>query len=134
MNNVILGIDPGRSKTGVALVDANGTIIRLAIIFMDNFAVELTRFLQADIPDICIIGDGTTSKTMQATLADSLPQVPVIVCNEAHSTEEARALYWQLNPPEGLRRIIPQGLLTPPMPLDAYAAVVLVRRYLHSQA
>lgn len=134
MSKVLLGIDPGRSKTGVALVDASGTILRLNIIFMDNFAEELTRFLQADRPDICIIGDGTTGKTMQDTFAERLPQLPVIVCNEAHSTEEARALYWQLNPPQGWRRIIPLGLLTPQEPLDAYAAVVLVRRYLHSQA
>lgn len=134
MSKVILGIDPGRSKTGVALVDASGAIIRLDIIFMANFVAELTQFLQADTPDICIIGDGTTSKAMQATLAERWPQLPLILCNEAHSTEEARSLHWQLNPPQGWRRIIPLGLLTPPEPLDAYAAVVLVNRYLRSQA
>jgi hypothetical protein len=39
-------------------------------------------------------------------------------------------LYWQENPPKGLKKLIPLGMLVPPVPLDAYAAVILVRRFL----
>jgi hypothetical protein len=63
-------------------------------------------------------------------LAEILPDLELIVCDEAYSTEEARKLYWELNPPKGWRSLIPLGMLAPPVPLDAYAAVVLVRRYL----
>ena len=59
-----------------------------------------------------------------------LPDVFITVVEEAHSTEEARTLYWQENPPKGLKKLIPLGLLVPPIPLDAYAAVILVRRFL----
>ena len=126
----ILGIDPGSSKTGAALLDSAGNIIRLDILWMDGFAENLTKFLQTTIPKTCIIGDGTTSRKLQQTLAGILPDLEIITCDEAHSTEEARDLYWQLNPPQGWRRLMPLGMLTPPVPLDAYAAVVLVKRYL----
>ena len=67
---------------------------------------------------------------LQQTLAGILPDLELIACDEAYSTEEARTLYWELNPPQGWRRLMPLGMLTPPVPLDAYAAVVLARRYL----
>lgn len=126
----ILGIDPGSSKTGAALVDPDGNIIRLDILWMKKFGKNLTEFLQTEQPKTCIIGDGTTSMKLQQALTAILPDLEIIVCDEAHSTEEARALYWQLNPPQGWRSLMPLGMLTPPVPLDAYAAVVLARRYL----
>ena len=126
----ILGIDPGSSKTGAALLDSAGNIIRLDILWMDGFAENLTKFLQTTIPKTCIIGDGTTSTALQRHLQQIMPALAIVVCDEAHSTEEARSLYWELNPPHGWRRLIPLGMLAPPVPLDAYAAEVLARRYL----
>lgn len=126
----ILGIDPGSSKTGAALLDSDGNIIRMDILWMDDFAKNLAEFLQTAQPKTCIIGNGTTSMKLQPTLAEILPDLELIVCDEAYSTEEARKLYWELNPPKGWRSLIPLGMLAPPVPLDAYAAVVLVRRYL----
>lgn len=129
----ILGIDPGSSKTGVALLDERGAIIRMELILMENFVQGLATFMQGAEPEVCVIGDGTTSSAMQETLALILPKLQITVCDEAHSTEEARKLYWELNPPQGWRRFIPIGMLTPPIPLDAYAAVVLVRRFLRKK-
>ncbi len=126
----ILGIDPGSSKTGAALLDSDGNIIRMDILWMDEFAKNLTEFLQTAQPETCIIGNGTTSMKLQQTLQAIVPDLKTVVCDEAHSTEEARDLYWQLNPPQGWRRWMPLGMLTPPVALDAYAAVVLVRRFL----
>ena len=126
----ILGIDPGSSKTGAALLDSAGNIVRMDILWMEGFAKNLTKFLQTATPKTCIIGNGTTSRKLQQTLAGILPGLEIITCDEAHSTEEARKLYWQLNPPQAWRRLVPIGMLAPPVPLDAYAAVVLARRYL----
>lgn len=126
----ILGIDPGSSKTGAALLDSDGNIIRMDILWMDDFAKNLTEFLQTVQPKTCIIGNGTTSKKLQQDLAEVLPDLQIVICDEAHSTEEARELYWQLNPPQGWRSWMPLGMLTPSVPLDAYAAVVLVNRFL----
>ena len=39
-----LGIDPGRSKTGLALVDAAGSILALHIAHTEHIEVELSAF------------------------------------------------------------------------------------------
>ena len=113
-----LGVDPGRSKTGLALVAADGKILSLHIAMTDNLAAELRQFVGSAKLQGIIMGNGTNNKAIGA------------VVGEAYSTEEARSLYWQENPPKGWRKLVPLGLLVPPEPLDAYAAVVQVRRWL----
>ena len=129
----ILGIDPGSSKTGVALVDESGNIFKVEVILKENFKNDILDFLVSAVPEVCVIGDGTTSSTMQETLKKLFPSLNMFVINEAHSTEEARGLYWKLNPPKGLRKLFPIGMQTPPINLDGYAAAVLARRFLASE-
>lgn len=128
-----LGIDPGRSKTGLALVSADGSIEALHIGATDNIRQELFTFAGHAALAKIIMGNGTNSKAIGQAVQEVFPQVPLILVGEAHSTEEARSLYWQVNPPSGWRRLVPLGLLVPPEPLDAYAAVVQVRRWLNSE-
>lgn len=59
--------------------------------------------------------------------------IKILMIEEGYSTEEARKLYWQENPPQGWRRLLPLGLQVPPVNLDGYAAAVLVRRYLKNK-
>ena len=130
MNKLYLGIDPGRSKTGLALVDGVGKIIKLHIADSQNIDNEIVEFVKNSCPVRIVLGNGTNSRNICEVVQKVLPDVLVTVVEEAHSTEEARTLYWQENPPKGLKKLIPLGLLVPPIPLDAYAAVILVRRFL----
>ena len=125
-----LGIDPGRSKTGLALLDAEGNILQLHIAKTSDFATELRTFVGAAALTQIVMGNGTNNKAISATVREVFPHAPLALVGEAHSTEEARSLYWQVNPPKGWRKLVPLGLLVPPEPLDAYAAVVQVRRWL----
>lgn len=125
-----LGIDPGRSKTGLALVGEQGEILKLHIAQTAIISKEIMAFLQGEEPCCIVLGDGTSSKTMEKVLREVLPELAICYVDEKHSTEEARALYWQVNPPKGLKKLLPLGLLVPEEPMDAYAAVVQVRRYL----
>ena len=45
----------------------------------------------------------------------------------------AKKLYWQLFPPRGWKRFLPQALLDAPSAVDGLAAAVLVRRYLRDK-
>ena len=128
-----LGIDPGRSKTGLALVDGAGQIVALHIAMTESIDQELQAFVAADKLCGIVMGDGTNNKRIGDAVRRVFPQAPLALVGEAHSTEEARALYWQVRPPTGWRRLVPLGLLVPPEPLDAYAAVVQVRRWLSQQ-
>ena len=130
MTKLYLGIDPGRSKTGLALVDGVGKIIKLHIAESQNFDNEIVEFIKNSCPVQIVLGNGTNSRNICEVVQKVLPDVFITVVEEAHSTEEARTLYWQENPPKGLKKLIPLGLLVPPVPLDAYAAVILVRRFL----
>ena len=130
MNKLYLGIDPGRSKTGLAFVDEVGKIVKLHIAESQNIYNEIVEFIKNSCPVQIVLGNGTNSRNICEATQRVLPDVTVAVVEEAHSTEEARILYWQENPPKGLKKLIPLGLLVPPVPLDAYAAVILVRRFL----
>lgn len=130
MTKLYLGIDPGRSKTGLALVNGVGKIVKLHIAESQNIDNEIVEFIKNSCPVHIVLGNGTNSRNIGESVKRVLPDVMVAVVEEAHSTEEARALYWQENPPKGLKKLIPLGMLVPPVPLDAYAAVILVRRFL----
>ena len=130
MTKLYLGIDPGRSKTGLALVNGAGKIVKLHIAESQNIDNEIVEFIKNSCPVQIVLGNGTNSRNIGESVKRVLPDVLVAVVEEAHSTEEARTLYWQENPPKGLKKLIPLGMLVPPVPLDAYAAVILVRRFL----
>lgn len=126
----ILGIDPGRSKTGLALTEADGKILNLHIAATAAIAEELRTFVGEEPLAMIIMGNGTNSKTIAKVVQQLYPLTKLHLVGEAHSTEDARTLYWQENPPKGWRRLVPLGLQVPPIPLDAYAAVIQVRRWL----
>ena len=130
MTKLYLGVDPGRSKTGLALVNGAGKIVKLHIAESQNIDNKIVEFIKNSCPVHIVLGNGTNSRNIGESVKRVLPDVLIAVVEEAHSTEEARALYWQENPPKGLKKLIPLGMLVPPVPLDAYAAVILVRRFL----
>ena len=139
-----LGIDPGRDKTGVALVEETGRILAVQVMRTRNFSDTLLQFLYdtlqvrntwglRKILKAVVLGNGTGSEEHKQWVEKALPGYPVYIVDEKYSTEEARDLYWKLYPPRGLRRLIPLGLQTPPEPLDGYAAVVQVHRFMEQE-
>ena len=139
-----LGIDPGRDKTGVALVEETGRILAVQVMRTRNFSDVLLRFLYDTLQErniwglrkkmkAVVLGNGTGSEEHKQWVESALPGFTIHIVDEEYSTEEARALYWRLYPPHGLRRLIPLGLQTPPEPLDGYAAVVQVHRFMEQE-
>ncbi len=131
MSEYYLGIDPGSSKTGLAVADGSGRIVFLQVVQTAELATALAACRQSWQPAAIVIGNGTNSSRVAEVVRRVLPDLPLHVIEEAHSTEEARQLYWQENPPQGWRKIVPLGLLVPVEPLDAYAAAVLLKRFLN---
>ena len=141
IGNYYLGIDPGRDKSGVALVDDSGMIFAVHVLRTKDLSDGLKKFLyerlQASnfwalrkVLHAVVIGNGTNSEVHKKIVAQTLSGIPLYEVDERNSTEEARALYWELFPPKGWRRLVPLGLQVPPEPLDGYAAVIQVRRFL----
>lgn len=111
-------------------MDNSGEIAFLQVVQTAELAENLLACRERWQPLETVIGNGTNSGRVSDVVRKVLPDLPLQVIEEAHSTEDARKLYWQVNPPQGWRKIVPLGLLVPVEPLDAYAAAVLLKRFL----
>ena len=125
----ILGVDPGRDKCGLAVMDRQRQVAYHQIIDSPNAIATIKQLTQKFAIEVIVMGNGTTSKIWQQQI-ESIATIPVVTVNEANSTLEARDRYWTMYPPQGIRRIIPQGLRVPPRPVDDIVAILLIERYL----
>lgn len=127
----ILGLDPGRDKCGLAVMNGEQVTYHQVVDSAKTIAI-IQKLCQEYGVDRLVMGDGTTSKNWYQKLEVNLIQpLPIVTIDEQNSTLEARDRYWLMYPPKGLQRIIPQGLRVPPRPVDDIVAIVLIERYLN---
>jgi RNase H-fold protein (predicted Holliday junction resolvase) len=127
---MILAIDPGRGKCGLAVVRKDGSVVLREVVASAALAARLREVGSAHAVDVVVLGDRTGSKEAAEVVRGCLPGAQVHLVDEHRSTEEARRRYFAENPPRGWRRLIPRGLLLPPVPYDDYVAIILAERYL----
>ena len=133
-NSTILGLDPGRDKCGVAVMDSQQQAVYHQVVDSAKAIAIILDLCQKYTVELIVMGDGTTSKEWRSQLESSLkPAIKVATVNEKNSTVEARDRYWRLYPPKGLQRLLPQGLRVPPRPVDDIVAILLIERYLAKQ-
>lgn len=126
----IIGIDPGRTKCGFAIVFEDGERVDLGVVPTAAIRARLEAETGAgDLAAICV-GHATTSDAVVQLCRAAWPDIPVTVVDESNTTLQARQRYYRDHPPRGLLRLIPRGLLVPKEPLDGYAALLIVERYL----
>ena len=131
----VLGVDPGRRKTGVAVVGSDGHIYFQAIVETPRLVEVLEPLLSQWMISRIALGNSTSSKEARFQI-EALCQkrgsenVHVELVDETNSTLEARVLYFEANPPRGWRKLIPFASQVPPVPVDDFAAIVVARRLL----
>jgi RNase H-fold protein (predicted Holliday junction resolvase) len=126
-----LGFDPGRDKCGMAVVENNRCLHYHEVILSDEVTEKLNSLCQQFPIEQLIMGNQTTAKQWKAQLEKILPRpIPITMVDERNSSIEARDRYWEMYPPQGLTRLIPQGLRVPPRPIDDIVAILLIERYL----
>ncbi len=127
---VILGFDPGRQKCGLAVMGVDRRVYYHEVISAET-AIAAIQSLRDRFPiSLLVMGDQTSSKDWKQKLAAELSELRVITVDERNSSLEARDRYWQLYPPKGLSRLIPEGMRTPPRAIDDIVAILLIERYL----
>ncbi|MBQ6758083.1 MAG: pre-16S rRNA-processing nuclease YqgF [Selenomonadaceae bacterium] len=129
---MIMGIDPGRDKCGVAVLTAAGEIRYQRVVETAELGDVIKRLSAEHEIELVILGNGTTHKAAASLVEASGLQIKVV--DEKHTTEEARREYWKKNPPRGWRKLLPTTMQVPPEPVDAIVAEILVRRHLISHA
>lgn len=131
---VVIAIDPGRAKCGVAVVSKSGSVAERAVIDSATLTSTIADLLTRYTPAALILGDGTHSAAARAGLRDATGAVPLVTVDEKHTSEEARRRFITDNQPSGLKRLVPLGLRTPDRPYDDYVAVILAERWWRDQA
>lgn len=127
---VIIAVDPGRDKCGVAVVTEGGDVRLLRIVNRDDLPALVTQLVHGAPLTALLVGDGTASRDIIASLRVlDLPVAPRVV-SERDTTLRARERYFRDNPPRGWRALVPRGLLLPPRAVDDYAALVIAEDWL----
>ncbi|QUS60399.1 pre-16S rRNA-processing nuclease YqgF [Synechocystis sp. PCC 7339] len=130
-----LGFDPGRDKCGVAVMTGDRQILYHETIAAQEVSQRLPVLCEQYQVGQVVMGNQTTAKQWQKELQSYLPPAMALaLVNEKNSTVEARQRYWQMYPPQGLGRLVPLGLRTPPRPVDDIVAILLIERYLDSDS
>lgn len=95
-------------------------------------AIATIQSLRQQYPiSLLVMGDQTSARQWKQSLSEALADpIRVVMVDERYSSLEARDRYWQMYPPNGLQRLLPQGMRTPPRPIDDIVAILLIERYL----
>ena len=129
----ILGFDPGRDKCGVAITDKKGDIYYHKVVESSQTISTLNNLIKEFSINLLVMGNQTTSKQWKKRLENELlMSVSIVLIDERNSTLEARDRYWEMYPPQGLMRLVPQGMRNPPRPIDDIVAILLIERYFKS--
>lgn len=127
--DLVIAVDPGRDKCGVAVVRSDGTCPEKRVVAATEVGEAAAAMAAGHGATTLVIGDRTASRETIRALERLGVFESIVRVDEHRSTEEARHLYFREQPPRGLRRLIPAGLRQPSGPLDHYAAWVLGRRF-----
>lgn len=128
----ILGFDPGRDKCGVAIMGVDRRLFYHEVVLSADAVEQILRLTQKYPVSLVVMGDQTTAKQWKSQLSGALPEaLNIITIDERNSSLEARDRYWQMYPPKGLNKLIPQGMRQPPRPIDDIVAILLIERYLN---
>lgn len=129
----VIGVDPGRDKCGVAVLAADCTVLLQQVIKTADLLEKIGLMLEKYEAVTLVLGNGTTSESVQKSVGERYPRLRVKVVDEYYTTQLARQEYWQAKPPQGWRRLLPVSMQVPPEPVDDFVAVILARRYLQEQ-
>ena len=103
---IVLAIDPGRRKCGIAVCGPGGVVAR-RIVPLEDVAAVAREWAAAHRVERVLLGNRTGAREVAA-----------------------RRRYFDDHPPRGWRRLVPRSLLLPPEAYDDYAAVLLAEAYL----
>lgn len=129
--SLILGLDPGRDKCGLAVMGADHIIYWHQVVAATQVIESVNTLFQTYPISLLVMGNQTTSEKWYQNLRSGFSaSLRIIKIDERYSTLEAREKYWQMYPPQGIRSLIPRQLRTINRPIDDIVAIILIERYL----
>lgn len=136
---IVLAIDPGRSKCGIAVCTPRDDsdrpkILHREVVQTDKLVMHVMMLLDMHQPNVVLIGDGTQSATLRKAVGKVLPEgMPFHEVPEAFTSQRVRARLQKEWLPKGLVRLLPHGLRPAPKAYDDYVAALLAEDWLLTQ-
>ncbi|ERT59632.1 hypothetical protein [Megasphaera vaginalis (ex Srinivasan et al. 2021)] len=134
---MILAIDPGSEKTGIAVVEDDGALLHKEIAATVKLREVFDRIYTGYRFTTMVMGDGTNHRRLQPVaeqwIHDGGREIAFALVDEKFTTVEGRALYWKYTPRRGWRRFWPLSLQYPPEPVDDFVAWIIGLRYLRQR-
>lgn len=127
----IIGVDPGNSKCGVAVVKGDARhseILHRAVVETSKIGISICELSNKFPVDQIAIGNGTSSKAVQEAVRTEAPGHAILILDEYETTIRARERYWEHTPRKWWRRLLPSSMQVPPVPIDDFVAVILAER------
>ena len=109
---MIVAIDPGSEKTGVAIIHDDGALILRAIVATPALSQWLTDAYGTYPFTHIAMGDGTNHTHLQDVVMTWIDHKAITfsLVDEKFTTVEGRKLYWKYTPRHGWRRFVPVSL------------------------
>ncbi|MEK7376238.1 MAG: pre-16S rRNA-processing nuclease YqgF [Candidatus Margulisiibacteriota bacterium] len=130
MKKQILAVDPGKDKTGLAVLLEDGSIVEKKVAPTLSVIDDINDIVFRHGIKLIVIGNGGPGKSIEKKILTLSLKSDTIFINEKGSTLEARKLYWKYNKKKWFLALIPSSMILPPEAYDDYAAVVIGKRYL----
>ena len=127
---MLMGIDPGRNKCGIAILTKEGEEVFKDIFRTSNLSKKIEELLNEYQIEKCILGNGTYSDKVFNILDLLIDKKKIKFIEEENTTYLAEQKYRKENPPLGLQFLNKIIICKPNKPLDDYVAVLLVKKYL----
>lgn len=124
---MILAIDPGSQKCGMAIVDYQGSVLEKMVIPAMELSKTVGVIMGKYRISAFVVGDRTNSRVISDILKPF--GLPIEMVDENNSSCEGRRRYLK-DHSKGLLRLIPIGLRVPGEAYDDYVAVILAERFL----
>jgi len=128
---MLMGIDPGRHKCGIAILTKEGQEVFKDIVETTNLSKRIEEFLNEYSIENVIVGNGTYADKVFNILDLLMDKKMIKFIEEENTTYLAEQKYLKENPPLGLQFLNKIIKFKPQKPLDDYVAVLLVKKYLN---
>lgn len=126
---MLLAIDPGRSKCGIAIMTDDAVVLLQEIVAAEEIESYLAELLNKYKIEEVVLGDGTSSERIAGKIEENY-DMPLMIIEEAYTTLAAEERYRQEHYSAIKRFFLSFIKWKPSFPVDDYAAVILGERYL----
>lgn len=124
---VVIGICPGRKRTGICVEDSVQGTLRRGVISSLSLGDHISKY-KFMYPDSVIVCEDS-EKSRDLITSFNFTDTDIIYLKDSGLKSTARKLYWRRHRKPWWAFLLPKAILKPKRRIDDYKATVLARKY-----